>query len=139
MVSQRPTGVTLLAVLFIILGLVSLLWSLLVFGFGAVTGVTGAIIGVDNVTAAGRASFWNGVFGVAGAMIDFIVAFGLLNLRRWAWLLALIAVGINVVTGVLGLFEGGFFAVCWGILGLIVPAIILYYLLRPDVRRAFGR
>jgi hypothetical protein len=52
--------------------------------------------------------------------------------------LALIAVAINVITGVLGIFEGGFFAVCCGILGLIIPAAILFYLLRPDVRRAFG-
>jgi hypothetical protein len=138
MASQRPSGITIIAVAFIILGILSLIWSLIVFGFGTFTGVTGAIFGAENVAEAGRAGFWNGVFGIAGAILDFIVAFGLWNLRRWGWVLALIAVVINVITGVLGLFEGGFIAVCWGILGLIIPAAILFYLLRPDVRRAFG-
>jgi hypothetical protein len=138
MPSQRPSGITIIAVAFIILGILSLVWSLVVFGFGTFTGVTGAIFGAENVAEAGRAGFWNGVFGIAGAILDFIVAYGLLNLRRWGWVLALIAVGINVVSGVLGLVSGGFIAVCWGILGLIIPAAVLIYLLRPNVRKAFG-
>ena len=36
-------------------------------------------------------------------------------------------------------FSGGFVAVCCGILGLLIPAGILYYLLQPEVRQAFGR
>lgn len=139
MTNTRPAGITLLAVAFILLGLLSLFWSLLVFGVGAAASITGAIVGAENMTAFGGANAWQGVIGVVGAVVDFIVAFGLLGLRRWAWLLALIAVGLNVVLGVMGLFSGGFWAFCCGILGLVVPGAILYYLLRPDVRRAFGR
>ncbi len=139
MTTQRPTGVTLLAIAFIILGLLSLLWSLLVFGVGAVTGVTGAIFGAEGMAAVGGNQTINGIVGIIGAVVDFIVAYGLLTLKRWAWLLAMIGVAISVVTGVLGLFSGGLIAVCCGVLGLAVPAAILYYLLRPDVRRAFGR
>ena len=139
MVSERPSGVTILAVIYILLGLLSLVWSLLVFGVGAVTGLTGAIVGAENMTSFGSANFWGGIIGVAGAMLDFIIAYGLLNLRPWGWILALIGLAITVITGVLGLAGGGFFAVCCGILGLLVPAGILYYLLRPDVRKAFGR
>jgi len=87
----------------------------------------------------GGAQTINGLVGVVGAIVDLIVAYGLLALKRWAWLLALLGVGISVVSGVLGLFSGGFVAVCCGIIGLIIPAAILYYLLQPDVRRAFGR
>ena len=139
MVAERPSGVTILAVIYILLGLLSLVWSLLVFGVGAVTGLTGAIVGAENMTSFGSANFWGGIIGVAGAMLDFIIAYGLLNLRPWGWMLALIGLAITVITGVLGLMSGGFFAVCCGILGLLVPAGILYYLLRPDVRKAFGR
>jgi len=139
MPTQRPTGVTLLAIAFIILGLLSLFWSMLVFGFGAATGVTGALFGDDVMKTVGGAQTINGLVGVVGAIVDLIVAYGLLALKRWAWLLALVGVGISVVSGVLGLFSGGFVAVCCGIIGLIIPAAILYYLLQPDVRRAFGR
>lgn len=139
MVTERPTGVTILAVIYILLGLLSLVWSLLVFGVGAVTGLTGAIVGAENMASFGSANFWGGIIGVAGAMLDFIIAYGLLNLRPWGWMLALIGLAITVITGVMGLMSGGFFAICCGLLGLLVPAGILYYLLRPDVRRAFGR
>ena len=139
MVTRRPTGVTLLAIAFIILGLLSLFWSLLVFGFGAATGVVGTLFGDDVMTTVGGAQTINGIVGVVGAVIDLVVAYGLLALKRWAWLWAMVAVGISVVSGVLGLFSGGFVAVCCGVIGLIIPAGILYYLLQPEVRQAFGR
>ena len=139
MVTERPSGVTILAIIYILLGLLSLVWSLLVFGVGAVTGLTGAIVGAENMTSFGSANFWGGIIGVAGAMLDFIIAYGLLNLRPWGWMLALIGLAITVITGVLGLMSGGFFAICCGILGLLVPAGILFYLLQPEVRKAFGR
>ena len=139
MATTRPTGVTLLAIVFILLGLLSLFWSLLVFGFGAATGVVGTLFGDDVMATVGGAQTINGIVGVVGAVIDLVVAYGLLALKRWAWLLALVGVGISVVSGVLGLFSGGFVAVCCGILGLIIPAGILYYLLQPEVRQAFGR
>ena len=139
MATTRPTGVTLLAIVFILLGLLSLFWSLLVFGFGAATGVVGTLFGDDVMATVGGAQTINGIVGVVGAVIDLVVAYGLLALKRWAWLLALVGVGISVVSGVLGLFSGGFVAVCCGILGLIIPAGVLYYLLQPEVRQAFGR
>ncbi|CUS06070.1 conserved membrane protein of unknown function [Candidatus Promineifilum breve] len=139
MVTERPSGVTILAIIYILLGLLSLVWSLLVFGVGAVTGLTGAIVGAENMASFGTANFWGGIIGVAGATLDFIIAYGLLNLRPWGWMLALIGLAITVITGVLGLMSGGFFAICCGILGLLVPAGILFYLLQPEVRKAFGR
>jgi hypothetical protein len=139
MVNERPGGVTVLAVVYIILGVVSLIWSLLVFGVGTFTGLFGSLFGAENMASFGVTNVWAGMLGVAGAVLDFIIAYGLLKLRRWAWVLALIGVGVAVITGVLGLFGGGFFGICCGILGLAVPAGILYYLLRPDVRQVFGR
>ncbi len=139
MPTQRPNGVTLLAIVFIILSLLSLFWSLLVFGFGATTGIVGTIFGGDVMATVGRAQTINGIVGVVSAVINLIVAYGLLALKRWAWVLALIGVGITVVSGIMGLFSGGFVAVCCGIIGLIIPAAIVYYLLQPEVRRAFGQ
>lgn len=139
MENQRPAGVTFLAVAFIILGLLSLFWSMLMFSVGTATGMAGAIFGADNMRAFGSSNFWGGILGVAGAVFDLIVAYGLLGLKKWAWMLALIGVAINVINGVMGLMSGGIFAMLCGLLGLVVPGIILYYLMRPDVRAAFGR
>ena len=139
MATNRPPGVTLLGVVFIILGLLSLFWSMLVFGFGAATSVTGAIFGDQAMTAVGGNQTVSGIVGIVGAAVDLVVAYGLLALKRWAWLLALVGVGITVVTGIMGLFSGGLIAACCGVLGLVIPAAILFYLMRPDVRRTFGR
>ncbi len=139
MEKQRPAGVTIVATLFIILGLLSLFWGLLVFNVGAATSMAGAIFGAENMRSFGSANFWGGMISVAGGVLDLIIAYGLLSLKKWAWVLALIGVAINVITGVLGLTGGGFFALFCGLLGLVIPGIILYYLLRPDVRAIFGR
>jgi len=139
MTAQRPSGITFLGAMYILLGILSLLWGLLQFNVGAVTSLTGAIFGSGSISTFGSATAWQGFLGVGSAILDFIVAYGLLGLRRWGWLLALIAVGVTVVQGLLGLFSGGVWTFMCGAAGLVIPAIILYYLLKPEVRKAFGQ
>ena len=136
---QRPTGITILALVYILLAALSLLWSLTVFGFGGLAATFGSLFGAQTIATSGVNSVVNGTLGIITAAVELVVAFGLWNLRRWAWLLAIIAIGLNVVNGVLGMFSGGLWTFCCGIFGLIVPAAMLIYLLRPQVRAAFGR
>jgi uncharacterized membrane protein (DUF2068 family) len=91
------------------------------------------------MAATGSANTWQGFVGLLGASIQLVTGFGLLALKRWAWFLAFVAVAMTVFQGVVGIFGGGFFALCCGVLGLIIPAGILFYLLRRDVRQAFGQ
>ncbi len=136
---QRPTGITLLALIYIALAILSLLWSLFVFGFGGVTATFGTLFGAQNLAASGVNNVVSGTLGIVTAVVELVVAFGLWKLRPWAWLLAIVAVGLNVISGVLGMFNGGLWTLCCGLFGLIIPAGILIYLLRPEVRKAFGR
>lgn len=136
---QRPTGITILALVYILLAGLSLLWSLFVFGFGGMAATFGSLFGAENIATTGVNSVVSGTLGIITAIVELVVAFGLWKLRPWAWLLAIIAVGLNVVGGVLGMFSGGFWTFCCGLFGLIIPASILIYLFRPHVRRAFGR
>ncbi|MFO7664389.1 MAG: hypothetical protein R6X18_17600 [Chloroflexota bacterium] len=138
MKQQRPSGVTILAILFAILGLLSFGWAIIVFNVGLATGLFGGLFGAENLATVGRSGAWSGFVGGAGALLNLIIAFGLFTLKRWAWVLAFIGVALNVVQGVLGLFSGGLIALCCGLVGLAIPAVILFYLTRPDVRRAFG-
>jgi uncharacterized membrane protein (DUF2068 family) len=124
---------------FILLGIFSLLWSLIVLGIGGLTWVTGAIFDATGMAATGSANTWQGFLGLFGAGLQFVTGAGLLALKRWAWFLAFLAVAVTVLQGVSGIFGGGFFALCCGVLGLIIPAGILFYLLRRDVRQAFGQ
>ena len=136
---QRPAGITILAIVYILLAILSLLWSLFVFGFGGVTATFGALFGAENMATTGVNRVVSGTLGVVTAIVQIVVAYGLLKLRPWSWLLAIVAVGLNVVGGALGMFSGGLWTFCCGLFGLIIPVAILVYLFRPDVKRAFGR
>ena len=134
---KRPTGITILAIVYIVLAILSLLWSGLVFGVGGLSSLFGGLVGAENVAAFGVSSGWGGFLGIITAVVQLIVGIGLLSMKKWAWILALIGVGLTVVQGVIGLFAGGPFGFMCGGLALIIPVIILIYLLRPTIRGAF--
>ena len=129
---ERPTGITVLAVIYIILGMLSLFWALFVFGWGGML----SLFNFDPGSV-GNPPLWNGFVGIVVAIIQIVVAVGLFNLQRWAWILALVAVGLNIVQGILAMFGGGLFTWCCGPIMLIIPVGILIYLLTPGVRQAF--
>jgi hypothetical protein len=133
---KRPTGISILAVVYIVLAVLSLLWSGLVFGVGGLSSLFGGLFGADNVAAFGTSSSWS--LGIITALVQLVVAIGLLSMKRWAWILALVSVALTVVQGIVGIFGGGPFAFMCGILGLAIPVGILIYLLRPGIRQAFG-
>jgi len=134
---ERPAGITLIVTLYFILGGLSLLWSGLVFGWGGLSSVFGNLFGAGQVLAYGEAIAWSGFLGLISAVVQIVVAFGLLGMKKWAWILALIGAGLTIIQGVVGMFGGGAFAFMCGSLGLILPVFILVYLLRPGVRSAF--
>ena len=135
---KRPTGITIIAIVYIVLAILSLLWSGLVFGVGGLSSLVGGVFGAESVAAFGASTGWAGFVGIITAVVQFAVAFGLLAMKKWAWILALIGVGLTVVQGVVSLFAGGPFGFMCGGLALIIPVIILIYLLRPSMRSAFG-
>jgi len=135
---KRPAGITLIVTLFFILGGLSLLWSGLVFGWGGISSLFGSLFGAEQARAYGEAIAWSGFLGLISAVVQIVVAFGLLGMKKWAWILALIGVVMTVFQGVVGIFGGGAFAFMCGSIGLVLPVIILVYLLRPEIRRTFG-
>jgi len=138
LMKKRPTGISVLFWVYLILGILSLLWSGMVLGIGGLSAFFGNIFGMGNVADFGSTSAWSGYIGIITAVVQVIVAFGLASMKKWAWVLAVIGVVLTVLQGILGISGGGLFAFICGSLGLIVPAIILFYLLRADIRAAFG-
>jgi hypothetical protein len=135
---ERPVGISILAAAYILLAILSLLWSGIVFGVGGLTSLFGGLFGADSLAAYGASSGWSGFVGILAALLQFVIAFGLLTMKKWAWFLALVGVAITVIQGFIGVFSGGPFAFMCGILGLMIPIIILVYLLLNSTRQAFG-
>ena len=108
---QRPLGVTIIAILMIISGIALL-------GTGAVLLVVG--IGVVPI-----------VLGIA----SFVMAYGLWEGKGWAWTITLILSVISIIVGIASIATGNFGA----IIHIIINAVVIYYLYRPNVKAYFGK
>ncbi len=111
--ADRPLGVTILAVLQIIGGLLVLFGGAALMAVGTyLLGPLGALIG--------------GVLLILG-LFELVVGWGLWNMRPWAWLIAMI---LNIISIILSI-------VMFDIIGLIIPLIIVIYLNQPNIKSRF--
>ncbi|HHF55613.1 MAG TPA: hypothetical protein ENL42_01685 [Thermoplasmatales archaeon] len=109
---ERPGGITILAVLYVIEGLFTL-------GMGGLTMAGGSLIPVFG----GLVAAIGAIYVIVG-LIDFAIAYGLWNLKPWARTVAI----IFAIIGLLG-FP----------IGTIISIIILWYLFKPEIKEAFGQ
>lgn len=77
-----------------------------------------------------------GVVLVAIAIVSFVVAYGLLKGKGWAWTVAIILSIISIVWNAITLVTAANFG---GIISIIISGVILYYLFRPHVKAYFGK
>jgi hypothetical protein len=126
--SQRPMGVTILAVLEILTGLGALLGGL---GMMAVAGFVGANTSYGGILGVLGASL--GIVFIIFALISFLLAWGLLGGKGWARTLAMVFAALEALFGLLGIIGGDYSSV----LTLAIGVIILYYLMRPEVMGFF--
>ena len=131
--THRPTGLTIMAVLFIIAGAFTLL--------GGITTLEAAI---------GQAS--GPILTDLEALIiplgieilcigSFVVAISLFTVKsRWVWLVALVLSTIGLVVNIVSLVVPNMFTIvaAGAVVGIAINAIILYYLSRRNVRQYFG-
>jgi hypothetical protein len=128
---QRPTGVTILAILAVIGGLLGLCGSLTLFGVGGLGMLAGEV-------SSGATAGLFGALGVVSAILYLAFGFGAWTLKPWAWLLGIIGAGVSVASNLLSLVTGNA-GLIGAVIGLIIPGIILWYLFRPEIKAAFGR
>ena len=136
----RPTGVTIIAILNIISGIIMLIGGV---GLAAVGSILPTLTTVDP-NAGGQMAV-AGLLGVGGAavggiliilgIISFIVAWGLLKGKSWAWTVTVVLSVISIVIGIISIVGGNF----GSIINIIIAGIIIYYLYRPHVKAYFGK
>jgi hypothetical protein len=148
---SRPTGVTIIAILNIISGIIMLIAGLGLIALGAILpGMPppSAFDQSQNMTDAANIDF-SGVspivFGAAGiaiggviiaiGIVSFIVAYGLLKGMGWAWTITVVLSIISIVLNAISITTGNI----GGIVSIIISGIILYYLYRPHVKTYFGK
>ena len=146
---NRPTGVTVLAVLdFLGTGL-GVLCAIVSFVGGAFLGSFLAKVASQSGNAAagaGAGALIGGVLGVMFlfmAMICGVIGFGMWNLKEWGRILQIVFAGIGALFQALGLlvalthFRVG--RMLWNVVWLAVNGWIIFYLIQPQVKAAFGQ
>lgn len=138
--TDRPTGVTIIAILNIISGIVMLAGGL---GLAAIGSILPTMSAVDP-NASGQLAI-AGLLGVGGVavggiliilgIISFVVAWGLLKGRGWAWTVTAVLAVISIIMGIVSLAAGNF----GSIVNIIISGVVLYYLYRPHVKAYFGK
>jgi hypothetical protein len=137
---ERPTGVTILAVLgFIATGLLVLAALGVLLG-GAMVANMAARPGMGMIAGIGGAII--GVALLGFAVLYAVVGFAFLKLQNWARLLVIVLCGLGALFNGLGVLTALFhFHVVVVTVRAIIVAVDLWvalYLLKPHVKQAFG-
>lgn len=128
----RPTGVTVLAVLEILGGILSLVGAAGMFALGAIA---------EDLPGMGALGGFFGLFGaliggvlVVFALIAFALAYGFWTGKGWAWILGIVFSILGLVLGLVSIIGNPS-----AVINVIINGVILYYLTRSHVKAWFGR
>ena len=155
METKRPVGVTIIAILAIIGGILLLFGGIAFVAFAPILSQINTIedndssnssfslnINGTDVTVPKNTLFiFGGFLGIIGGMLivigiaGFVVAWGLLTGKGWAWIVTIIVAIISIILNLIVVISG----VLENIVGLIIYGVIIYYLYRPNVKSYFGR
>ncbi len=132
---ERPTGVTVLAILDIVGGVLSLLLGLVFTVLGPTVLLPLLLKAHARLPPAFAAAI--GILGlifIVSGVISIVIGWGLLKGKGWSWWLTVIFAVLGIIGSAINLVVGNI----GGIVGLIIDGIILYYMTRPHVKEYFG-
>ena len=127
---SRPFGITLLAILHILQAVIYFVGGLALVALGAF--IRRGFFGTHR--------FLHGLVSVIGVVLVIVgllylgLAWGLWTGKGWAWTASLILAVLGIIFSIISLIWGGVIA----LLVLVLDAVIVYYLYRPNVRTFFG-
>jgi uncharacterized membrane protein (DUF2068 family) len=124
---QRPTGVTVLAVAAVALGVLALLAA------GAWWNASEGLALLPRVHGGER---FVALVLLAAGLCELVLAYGVWTLRPWAWTLGIV---LEIIVIVLAVLQLGRLEPVRHIITITIGVITLWYLTRPRVRAAFGR
>ena len=143
---NRPTGVTILAVLQIIAAIVLLIGALGMFVVSAVSGIEEVKDAIGEEAPDWVVENAAVFFGVLGgvflilALVGFVLGYGYLKGIGWAWTLGIIFAVLSIISEIVNpIIDRSADTLVSSIIGIIIPLIIIYYLTRPHVKAFFGK
>ena len=140
-VRKRPLGVTILAILEILGGILELILALGFFAIAALINVPDIRqrIGtsVPDWVVNNAPVFFGalGVFFLIMAIVSLLLAWAFLKGKNWARLLAIIFLVLSIIGNLIGVLGG--VSLITVAISILLPLIIVWYLFRPNVKQWF--
>jgi len=156
---ERPLGVTVIAILVVIGGIMSL--------FGGISLViVGALLSTSFTDVSTTSPIIGSLFGVLSAALGavllvvgvgyVIMSYGLLKGKGWAWTITIILTLIGIAINIISAITGGvsnistinnmngdsnsfIYGIVGSVIGIAISVAIIYYLYRPRVKLFFGK
>lgn len=119
----RPLGVTIIAILAIIVGIANIVFGIGPLAFAAFFPELGAIL------------IATGSILIAIGIGYLVVSYGLMKGKGWAWSITLILSYISIVVGIVSLVGGNILS----IIPIIISGVIIWYLYKQEIKRFFGK
>ncbi|HEY2592671.1 MAG TPA: hypothetical protein VGK33_02090 [Chloroflexota bacterium] len=139
---QRPTGVTIIALIIFVSGALHFLGAFLAFSSGSILSAqakSGYYVPMATplVNAFGNLGFSIGLVGMILAVITLVAAGGLWVLSRtWGFWLATVILVLDLIADVVDLMAGN---ITWfHVLGALFAIVALIYLWQPKTREVFA-
>jgi uncharacterized membrane protein (DUF2068 family) len=157
LIRHRPTGVTILGILFVIAGAFMLLGGIATLvAIPFVANVNPNVVGNNELQFNGQQPFTLGeqtalaqgsgsILTVLGALLiplgiaSLVVAYGLFKGKSWSWTVAVVLSAIGLAINVISLVTSNMGGITGALVGIAINAIVLYYLSRRNVRQYFGK
>lgn len=149
----RPLGVTIIAILAILGGIAQVIGGLALITLGSIISVSSPEIMNNN--ASSEAAVNIGPLGIIPLIIGiilliigiiyFAVSYGLLKGKGWAWTITLIVTIIGLIIQIVSaifyatITHSILIALASHIIGIIINAVIIYYLQRSYVKAFFNK
>src|SRR5713101_1346167 len=129
----RPLGVTILAVLAILVGIFGLLAGVAIIGLSALIS-TSTLLAVGGGILSGLGLIIGGIV-VVFSLVWLAVGFGFLNGKGWAWSLGMVFSVLSILGAIAFTALGSY----GSIVGVILWGMMIYYLTRTRVKSFFGK
>jgi hypothetical protein len=143
---QRPTGVTVIAVLDFIGAAFCVIGGVLMFAGGAMLGsLFGAAANANGTPAVGAGVMAGmgaalGVIFLLIAALAIVVAMGLLKLKNWARITTIVLAALGLLGSIRNFIGGlGNGAIIMGVIFVAYYIWVIWYMLQPNVKQAFGQ
>ena len=117
---KTPFGIIIISILTVISGLILFAMS---------------FVSLMILSSLGPLRFMGSMFLLILGTASIIVSFGLYKGKGWSWTSLLILSGFGAAGYLLNIVNGQSFSV----IGLVINAIIIYYLYKPHIRKFFGK